>query len=146
MRRKTLNGTPCPLSRTLNVIGDWWSLLIIRDAFAGIRRFKDFHRSLGAAKNILTTRLKSLVAEGVLKIVPASDGTAYQEYVLTEKGEALLPILVTLSQWGNEYQFCKGEKSSVMIDARKRRPLPKLQIRSADGRLLQRKDVLVSIP
>jgi DNA-binding HxlR family transcriptional regulator len=86
-------------------VGDWWSLLIVRDAFAGIRRFSDFKRSLGLARNILTTRLKGLVAQGVLTTEPASDGSAYQEYVLTDKGKALLPVMSALAQWGKAYLF-----------------------------------------
>ncbi len=77
--------TECPIARSLDEIGDWWSLLIIRDAFLGKRRFGEFQKSLGAAKNILTTRLRVLVDDGILTTVPASDGSAYQEYVLTRK-------------------------------------------------------------
>jgi streptomycin 3"-adenylyltransferase len=74
----------CAMERALDVVGDWWSLLIVRDAIAGTTRFSEFQRSLGVAKNILATRLKSLVAEGVLEVVPTSDGRTYQEYVITD--------------------------------------------------------------
>jgi DNA-binding HxlR family transcriptional regulator len=95
-----------------NVVGGWWSLVIVRDAFAGIRRFSDFQRSLGLARNILTTRLKELVAQGILTTEPASDGSAYQEYVLTDKGKALLPVMSALAQWGKAYLFQNGESPS----------------------------------
>jgi DNA-binding HxlR family transcriptional regulator len=72
----------------------------VRDAFDGMRRFGEFQESLGIARNILTDRLRLLVEAGVLDVAPASDGTAYQEYVLTPKGEALFPVIVTLRQWG----------------------------------------------
>lgn len=91
---------PCPVARCVNLIGDRWSLLIVRDAFDGMRRFGDFQRSLGVARNILSDRLKKLVEAGVLEMQDASDGTAYQEYVLTPKGESLFPVIVALRQWG----------------------------------------------
>jgi DNA-binding HxlR family transcriptional regulator len=71
----------------------------VRDAFDGMRRFGEFQESLGIARNIPTDRLRLLVQAGVLDVVPASDGTAYQEYVLRPKGEALFPVIVTLRQW-----------------------------------------------
>jgi DNA-binding HxlR family transcriptional regulator len=87
--------------RCVDLIGDRWSLLIVRDAFDGMRRFGDFQRSLGVARNILSDRLKKLVDAGILAMQGASDGTAYQEYVLTTKGESLFPIVVALRQWGS---------------------------------------------
>jgi len=73
---------------TADVFGDCWSMLIIRDAMMGLRRFSEFQKNLGVAKNILTVRLRALVANGMLKTEPASDGSAYEEYVLTAKGRA----------------------------------------------------------
>jgi len=84
---------------SLRTIGEWWSLLIVRDALSGIRRFSDFQKSLGLAKNILSARLKKLVARGIMERVPASDGSAYQEYSLTPKGRELFPVIVALRQW-----------------------------------------------
>ena len=98
MRRTSLEGDLCAIARSLDVIGDWWSMLIIRDAIGGSKRFSEFQRNLGAARNILTTRLRSLVEEGILMTAPASDGSAYQEYLVTEKGMALVPALVALAQ------------------------------------------------
>ena len=74
MKRKSLEGSLCAIARSLDLIGDWWSLLIVRDALAGIRRFVDFQRSLGAPKNILTARLKTLVAQGILELAPTRRG------------------------------------------------------------------------
>ncbi len=79
--RKPLSKEPCPVARTVDLIGDRWSLLIVRDAFDGIRRFGDFQQSLGMARNMLTDRLQKLVGAGILARQDASDGTAYQEYV-----------------------------------------------------------------
>src|SRR3989442_15631399 len=99
MKRTSFAGDACPVARAVDVVGDWWSLLIVRDAFVGRRRFGEFEKSLGVAKNILTDRLRKLVGAGVLEAVPAADGSAYREYVLTEKGRGLLPVLVGLGQW-----------------------------------------------
>ena len=103
MKRKSLEKADCPIARSLDAIGDWWSLLIIRDAFLGIRRFSEFQKNIGLAKNILTVRLRALVDHGILTTAPASDGSAYQEYVLTPKGRGLFPILVALRQWSEEF-------------------------------------------
>jgi DNA-binding HxlR family transcriptional regulator len=146
VKRKSLEGNLCAVARSLDIIGDWWSLLIIRDALAGGRRFGEFQRSLGVAKNILTNRLKALVAQGILELVPDPEGGAHQEYVPTEKGRALLPVLVALAQWGSEHLFDPEEPRSVLVDAAKHRPIAKLQIRSEDGRSLQPEEVLVRLP
>jgi DNA-binding HxlR family transcriptional regulator len=146
VKRKSLEGDLCAVARSLDIIGDWWSLLIIRDALFGVRRFGEFQRGLGVAKNILTNRLKSLVAQGVLELAPDPEGGAHQEYVPTEKGRALLPVLVALAQWGSEHLFEPGEPRSVLIDAARNRPLAKLQIRSEDGRALRPDEILVRLP
>ncbi len=146
MKRKSLQGDLCPIARTLDVIGDWWSLLIIRDALMGARRFSQFQKKLGVAKNILTTRLRTLVAQGILEVKPASDGGAYQDYVPTDKARALFPVLVALRQWGEEYAFTPGEKFSALVDRKDGHPLRKLQIRAQDGRVLDQSDTKVLIP
>ena len=79
VKRTSLEQAECPVARSLDSLGDWWSLLIIRDAFVGIRRFSEFQKNIGLAKNILTVRLRTLVEHGILKTVPASDGSAYLE-------------------------------------------------------------------
>ena len=141
MKRTSLEGNVCAVARTLDVIGDWWSLLIIRDALGGLRRFSEFQRSLGAAKNILTVRLKTLVDHGILKVVPASDGSAYNEYVLTDKGRALLPALVALAQWGSEYLFDEHEECNVPVDSKQGEPLKKLALVAQNGRKLKPTEV-----
>jgi DNA-binding HxlR family transcriptional regulator len=136
MKRKSLDTANCPIARTLDVIGDWWSLLIVRDAFLGKRRFSEFQKSLGLAKNILCVRLQKLVSHGVLTTAPASDGSAYQEYRLTEKGRSLYLVLVALRQWGERNLFEKGELDLVLVDRQKGKPVKALELRSRDGRLL----------
>lgn len=129
------------IARSLDAIGDWWSLLIVRDALSGKRRFGEFQRSLGLAKYILTVRLRKLVDAGILVVAPASDGSAYKEYVLTEKGERLHVALVALWQWGEEFAFAPDETAPRMIDARSRRPLPPLRVVAEDRRTLGPRDI-----
>lgn len=133
MKRTRLEESTCPVARSLDIIGDWWSLLIVRDALRGLKRFGEFQKSLGIAKNMLASRLKQLVEEGILVLQPASDGSAWQEYVLTEKGRALQTVLVALSQWGNDFLFADNEFGSVLVDAQNRRPL-----RQADNHIERR--------
>lgn len=146
MKRKSLEGDPCPIARSLDVIGDWWSLLIVRDALAGPRRFSQFQKNLGVAKNILTVRLRTLVAHGILEVKPASDGGAYHDYVPTEKARALFPVLVALRQWGEEFVIKPGENFSALVDQKDGLPLRKLTIRAQDGRLLEQADTKIVIP
>lgn len=134
--RKRIHEDPCPVARCVDVVGDRWSLLIVRDAFDGVRRFSDFQRSLSVARNILSDRLRKLVDAGILGTQDASDGTAYQEYVLTAKGEGLFPIVVALRQWGEQHLFEPGERHSVMIDKRTGKRIPLMAATGKDGSLL----------
>lgn len=141
MARQVLLATSeCPVARTLEAIGDRWTLLIIRDAFDDIRRFSDFQKSLGLAKNILAARLKVLVELGIFDLRPASDGSAYQEYVLTERGQSVFPIVVSLRQWGEQHLYEPGETHSVLLDNEHDEPVTGLQVRSRQGKLLKPRD------
>ncbi|MCC8935465.1 helix-turn-helix transcriptional regulator [Bradyrhizobium sp. Arg68] len=135
MQRTGFAKADCPVARALDAIGDWWSLLIVRDAFDGLRRFGDFQRNLGIAKGMLTARLRKLVELGVLEQVAASDGSAYQEYALTKKGHALFPVVVSLRQWGEANLFARGEPHSVLVDAQGER-VGQLVLPSKAGRPL----------
>jgi DNA-binding HxlR family transcriptional regulator len=136
MKRTSLAHADCPIARSLDVFGDWWSLLIIRDALLGRRRFGEFQKSLGLAKNILTVRLRALVDQGLLVMAPASDGSAYQEYVLTPKGRGVFPIMVALRQWTEEFDEHPEQIATILVDREKGRPVKKLELYSQDGRLL----------
>ncbi len=142
-QRKSLKSDACPMARALDVVGDQWSLLIVRDAFDGMKRFGEFQQSLGVAKNILADRLKRLVQEGVLALVPASDGTLYQEYVLTPKGSGLFPVVVGLRHWGEAHLYAKGEAHSVLVERGSGRPVPKIALHTHDGKPLRAADTLV---
>jgi DNA-binding HxlR family transcriptional regulator len=135
--RKSRNNEPCPVARSVDIIGDRWSLLIVRDAFDGTRRFGDFQRSLGVARNILSDRLGSLVDAGILQTQAASDGTVYQEYVLTPKGESLFTVVLALRQWGEAHLFARGERYSKLIDKRTGKPIPFMAPKASNGTALQ---------
>lgn len=143
VRRTSLEDADCPVARCLDAIGDWWSLLIVRDAMDGIRRFSEFQKNLGVSKGILSARLRDLVALGILRTVPATDGSAYQEYVLTRKGQDLFPVLVGLRQWGEDYCFRPGEPHSVLIENETGQPVQRLDLRSRTGRSLMASDTTV---
>lgn len=141
--RKPIEQEFCPVARSVDLIGDRWSLLIVRNAFDGMRRFGDFQRDLGVARNILADRLRKLVDAGILAMQGASDGTSYQEYVLTDKGESLFPIVVALRQWGEQHLFESGERHSLLIDRRTGKPVPLMAPAAQDGTALKAQDTEV---
>jgi DNA-binding HxlR family transcriptional regulator len=130
---KTWTSPGCPVARAVDIVGDKWSLLIIRDAFDGIRRFGQFQRNLGVAKNILSGRLQALVEAGVLRVEPASDGSSYHEYVLTEKGRDLFDLVLSLRQWGEEHTYEPGEQHARLVDRETGAPIPRLVYTAPDG-------------
>ena len=143
VKRTSLAHADCPIARSLDAIGDWWSLLIVRDALLGYRRFGEFQKSLGLAKNILTVRLRALVERGILELAPASDGSAYQEYVLTEKGRGLFPVIVALRQWTEAFDARPEEIGTLLVDREKGRAVQKLTLYSMDGRQLGPADTML---
>src|SRR6266571_1820135 len=133
MKRKSLAHAPCPVARSLDSIGEWWSLLIVRDALMGKRRFGEFQQSLGAARNILADRLKKLVACGILERTAAA-GCARHEYVLTDQGRELGMVLLALRLWGAKWLFAAHERELRTQTGRRVRPadlalLPKISHR-----------------
>lgn len=130
----------CPVARALEAIGDRWSLMIIRDAFDGIRRFSEFQKSLGVAKNILASRLKALVEVGVFDVQPASDGSAYKEYALTEKGRELFAVVISMRQWGERFLFEPHEPRSVLVDNESGQPLMRIEVCASTGQKLEALD------
>jgi DNA-binding HxlR family transcriptional regulator len=141
MRRTNLGRALCPVARSLDEIGDWWTLLIVRDAFQGARRFGEFQRGLGLAKNILSARLRKMVADGILEMRPAADGGTHNEYHLTEKGLGLRVILIALRQWGEDNLFREGEPMTVAVDRTAGEPIGRLLLTAGSGRLIHPLDV-----
>ncbi len=141
MSRTRFADMNCGIAQALEVLGDWWTLLVVRDAFFGARRFGDFEKSLGIAKNVLSARLAHLVEHGIFaKVDVGADGERF-EYRLTEKGEALLPVLTTLREWSDDWVFGRGNEPVIVKDRRTGRRLAKLQVTDADGRPLTRRDL-----
>lgn len=144
VKRVRFGDADCPVARSLDAIGDWWSLLIITQiCIAGQRRFGDIQQSLGMAKNILSARLQKLVDEAILRKVPASDGSAFHEYILTEKGSDLYKVLVALRQWGEKH-FCDGKPMDhFLADKAKQQPIPEIEVRSQGGKVLGASDLMI---
>jgi len=130
----------CPMPRVMAIVGERWSFLILRLAFSGTQHFEQFQAILGIARNILSDRLGKLVEHGVLERVPSRDDRRRVNYCLTEKGEALLPALIALRQWGERWETDLACKSTIG-DKLTGQPLPPVVIRSIDGRALGLNDL-----
>lgn len=133
MGRKRFDEMPCAIAQTLNQVGDWWTLLIVRDAMKGARRFSDFHESTGIAKNILTDRLNKLVENGIMIREEVGVRGQRQEYVLTERGEGLFPILMAMQQWGDRWIYGQEEAPVVLYDTRTGEELAPIAVANESG-------------
>ncbi|MFD4607087.1 winged helix-turn-helix transcriptional regulator [Streptomyces sp. NPDC058440] len=114
--RIRLEDRECPLSTTVQHVGEWWTLLIMHDAFDGYTRFDQFQQSLGISTSMLTTRLKALVADGLLERQPYQTNPVRHEYVLTERGRSLRPVIVALAAWGNQ-ELAPQDRAMILVDA-----------------------------
>jgi DNA-binding HxlR family transcriptional regulator len=139
MKHKSLAQETCPISRGLNVIGEWWTLLIVREAFYGVTKFADFQSKLGIAKNILAARLKQLVKDGILQL--DNKGGKRSQYVLTEKGRDLIYVLLAISQWASKWLFTSGRPSLHIVDKQDLLEIAPLEVRSRNGRILGTNDI-----
>src|ERR1700736_2623030 len=117
MQRKTFGNLQCPIARSLERVGEWWSILILRDAFHGLTRFDQFQKSLDIAPNMLTRRLNGLVESGLLERRRYNERPPRDEYVLTERGRDFRPVIVALLAWGNRH-FAPEGASVLLVDAR----------------------------
>ena len=136
MSRKRYDAMPCSIARTLDLVGDWWTLLIVREAFLGVCRFADFRDHLGIARNILTDRLQKLVADGIFSAEPkAAPGRGY-EYRLTEKGRDLWTVLTALRLWGDKWIYGRGKEPLIVRDREGGMIVRQLLPAGADGRPL----------
>ncbi len=116
MRRTRFNRWPCPIARATDLIGDWWTPIILRNIFAGQRRFDQLQEDLGLSRGILTNRLNRLVKEGLLEKVAYSQRPRRYEYKLTDKGRAFWPVLASLFRWGEDWMWKSGQSPVIMID------------------------------
>jgi DNA-binding HxlR family transcriptional regulator len=117
MQRKSFGNMRCPIARSLERVGEWWSILILRDAFYGLTRFDEFQKSLGVAPNMLTRRLNALVEGGLLERRRYNEHPPRDEYVLTERGRDFHPVLLALLAWGNR-QFAIEGTSVQLVNLR----------------------------
>jgi DNA-binding HxlR family transcriptional regulator len=143
MRRASFEDMSCSIARSLEVIGEWWTLLILRDAFFGITRFEELQERLGIARNVLATRLDTLVEHGVLERRCYDEARRRYDYVLTDKGKALWPILVAIRQWGDEWVLGEGNEPVRMVHTTCGEHTNALLTCDQCGEQLQRRDVRI---
>jgi DNA-binding HxlR family transcriptional regulator len=129
------------MARSIDLIGEWGSLMILREAFGGTTRFDDFQKQLGISRNLLSTRLKKLVVGGILERRPITADARREEYVLTAMGEDFLTAMVALRQWGDRWLFAPNPHPYDMHDAVDGSKIAKLEARSESGRLITREDL-----
>ena len=118
MRRTRFDDWPCPIARTTDLIGDWWTPLVIREAFSGRRRFEEFQTALDAPRAVLTARLNRLVEEGMLERVEYQPNPPRFEYRLTPKGLAFWDVLAAMWRWGSDWLWPDGQEPPVVLKDR----------------------------
>ena len=143
MRRKSFSEMACPIARSLDRVGEWWSMLILRDAFAGTSRFDDFQQSLGIAPAMLTRRLSRLVDNGLLERRRYSERPPRDEYVLTERGTDFRPVLIAMLAWGNRHFAPEGE-TILIVDSQTQQPADPVLVDRTTGRPLAAPDYMVA--
>jgi len=142
--RRRFDDKNCSVAQALEVLGDWWTLLVVREAFVGVRRFADFEANLDISKNVLSARLEHLVARGVLARVDAGvHGTRY-EYELTPMGKDLATVMTALREWGDRWICGEGREPLLAVDRRSGRRIPRLRILDNEGRPLAGRDIALA--
>lgn len=132
----------CSLAGALNLFGDSWTLMVVREAFFGTTRFGDFQNNIKIAKNILADRLNLLIEKGILKKVDVGERGVRYEYSLTEKGESLITVLVAMYQWGDRWLLGEGNEPLLLKDRETLSPIAELVVTNRDGQKLSRADLL----
>ncbi|MGW5582644.1 winged helix-turn-helix transcriptional regulator [Streptomyces sp. NPDC003857] len=140
--RIRLEDRECPLSTTVEHVGEWWTLLILHDAFDGYTRFDQFEENLGISSSMLTTRLKTLVADGLLERRPYQSHPVRYEYVLTALGRSLRPVIVALAAWGNA-RLAPEQRSMILVDANSGEEVEPVVVDARTGRRLDDGDAYV---
>ncbi len=143
MKRKSFARMPCSVARALEVVGDGWTLLVVRDLFYGASRFDELLEYTGIARNILTSRLNKLVADGVVEKCDNPAGGKRKIYRLTEKGQDLFTILIALMQWGDRWEADAAGPTLSMLDRSSGDPIPDIFVRNAQGDVVGSQDVLL---
>jgi DNA-binding HxlR family transcriptional regulator len=143
MKRSSFENQVCSVAEALSEVGEWWTLLILREAFFGTQRFTDFQARLGIARNILTARLNKLVETGVLIPHVASGRGNPRLYKLTEKGRDVLPVFIALMQWGDRWINNDGKAPIRILEAATGEEIDRVRVRSRDGRPLAARDMRI---
>ena len=143
MKRKSFARMPCSVARALEVVGDGWTLLVVRDLFYGASRFDELLEYTGIARNILTSRLNKLVGDGVVEKRDDPAGGKRKGYRLTEKGRDLFAILITLMQWGDRWEVDAAGPTLSMLDRSSGRPIPDVHVRNAQGDVVGPQEVVL---
>lgn len=141
MQKKSFSGMNCSIAKALDEVGEWWSLLIVRECTQGVCRFDEFQARLGIARNILTTRLERLTRLGVLERFPLEGRARVDGYRLTAKGEDLYPVLVALMQWGDRWLLKDGQPPTVLLEDATGKSIDLLAVHGRSGRKLSFRDV-----
>ena len=115
MRRTRFNRWPCPIARATDLLGDWWTPLVLREAFLGRRRFEDIQQALKVPRAVLAKRLERLVDEGLMTKVPYAERPTRYEYRLTDKGRAFWDVLAAMWRWGSDWLWPEGKRPPVML-------------------------------
>lgn len=136
MQRKSFDRMICPIARSLERVGEWWSILILRDALHGLTRFDQFQKSLGIAPNMLTRRLNALVEAGLLQRRRYSERPPRDEYVPTARGRDFRPVLLALLAWGNKH-FAPEGPSVLLVDAKTGAAIEPILVDRASGRPIE---------
>ncbi len=141
MTRTSLETHHCSIARTVDIIGDKWALMILRDAFYGTRTFSAFQSGLGIAKTVLSDRLQRLTDAGILEKHQNREGVDRSIYRLTDAGRELFPVVVALLQWGDRWVFGAGHEPMEILDRATGVPVERMAVRALDGRPLTARDV-----
>jgi DNA-binding HxlR family transcriptional regulator len=144
MQRKSFGNLQCPIARSLERVGEWWSILIVRDALLGVTRFDEFQKSLGIAPNMLTRRLNALVESGLLERRRYSTRPPRDEYVLTQRGRDFRPVIWAMIAWGNAH-FAPEGPSVLVVDAVTGAPADPILVDRSSGRPLREPDFKVAV-
>jgi DNA-binding HxlR family transcriptional regulator len=140
-----LHTQTCPVASFLNLFGDAWTWLVMREAFYGATRFSEFRKNTGIARNLLSERLSKLVDEGLLERKDVGERGPRYAYFLTEKGKSLVPVLVSMVQWSNAHLHATGMEPVLFVDAENRQPLADMKPLSQSGQALHWGDILAKI-
>jgi DNA-binding HxlR family transcriptional regulator len=142
VRRTSFENMTCSIAQCLEVVGEWWTMLILRDAFFRVTRFDDFQRRLGIGRNVLTQRLEHLVAHGILQRVPYQEHPVRYDYRLTDKGRDLWQVLTTMRQWGDRWAAPAGPPVQT-VHRTCSHPMTIVPACSACGELVELADIRV---